>query len=329
MRSTSSGPTRPVLRPVHADQELLREQLRARLAAACPEPDELKLLEPYRDRLPPRGVHRAVSTRRSPTDPATSATICATAVALLKAAGYEIKGGKLVNDATGQPFEFEIMNDGPRFERIVGPFAKSLERLGIKVDHPQRRRRPVPDIRIATYDFDMLSVTSAQRLSPGNEQRRVLGSAAADTPGSPNLIGIKDPVVDELIEQDHHRRHAREDLITACRALDRVLLLGHYVIPQLVPGQGTASPSGTSSTIRRRWPRYGVDLFAWWVNPGRGAPRSTRPARTGADRELSPEQPMLGLPHPPAPAGDPDPARDHGDQFRDRAGAARRPGRSA
>jgi microcin C transport system substrate-binding protein len=180
-----------------------------------------------------------------------------------------VQGGRLVNKATGQPFEFEILLDsGGLFERIVGPFAKSLERLGIKVDV-----RTADDAqyqkRLETFDFDMITAVFGQSLSPGNEQREFWGSAAADLPGSRNLIGIRYPIVDELIGRII-TAHSREDLIAACRALDRVLLWSHYVIPQW---HNTVTRIAFWDKLDHpaTWPRYGVDLFAWWVNAGEAA----------------------------------------------------------
>jgi microcin C transport system substrate-binding protein len=233
-------------------------------ADGLPGPDELALLEPFRDRLPKEVFERAYAP------PVTDGSgnnrdNLREAVALFKEAGYEVRGGKLVNTATGEPLAFELMLDsGGLFERIVGPFAKGLERLGVAVT-----LRTVDDAqyeaRLENFDFDMMVATFGQSLSPGNEQRDFWGSAAADTPGSRNLIGVKDPVVDELIGRII-TAHDREALIAACRALDRVLLWNHYVIPQW---HNRVTRMALWDKLRHpsTWPRYGVDLFAWWVDP--------------------------------------------------------------
>jgi microcin C transport system substrate-binding protein len=233
-------------------------------AVGAPGPAELALLEPYRDRLP------AEVFGPPPEPPATDGSgnnrdNLRKAVELFKQAGYEIKGGKLVNAATGEPFTFEILLDqGGLFERIVGPFAKSLERLGIGVS-----LRAVDDsqyeVRLENFDYDMVIATFGQSLSPGNEQRDFWGSAAAGLPGSRNLIGINDPVVDELIGKIV-TADSREALVAACRALDRVLLWGFYVIPQW-HNQVTRIAYWNKLDHPATWPRYGVDLFAWWINP--------------------------------------------------------------
>src|SRR5262249_7818390 len=152
------------------------------------------------------------------------------AAQLLKAAGWEVKGGVLTNTATGQPMRFEILiRTGDGFDRIVDPFVQSLKRLGVQakirsVDTAQYQKRS------DDFDFDMIVDVFGQSLSPGNEQRDFWGSKAADPPGSRNSIAIKDPVVDELIELIISAPD-RQALITRVHALDRVLLWGYYLIP--------------------------------------------------------------------------------------------------
>ncbi len=198
-------------------------------SSGLPSAAELALLEPYRGHIPdevfttefiPPTTDGSGKNRRS----------LRAASKLLRAAGWAVSDGKLVHGETGVPFEFEfLLQSGGAFERIVQPFARNLERLGITVnirlvDTAQYQNRT------DDYDFDMLWGGFGQSLSPGNEQRDFWSSAAADVPGSRNLIGIRDPVVDELIEAVIAAPD-REALIAASRALDRVLLWGHYVVP--------------------------------------------------------------------------------------------------
>jgi microcin C transport system substrate-binding protein len=191
---------------------------------------------------------------------------------LLKEAGWSFKNEKLVNDKTGQPFEFEILIDNPQFERIVLPFAKNLERMGIvarvrTVDNTQYEKR------METFDYDMTIVGFGQSLSPGNEQREYWGSKVADENGSRNLVGIKSPVIDELIEgiinvcSDHTAAgSSRASLVAHTRALDRVLQHGYYVIPNYhLPAFRVAY----WDKFRRPQvsPKYGIGLDTWWVDP--------------------------------------------------------------
>ncbi|PPR50235.1 MAG: Oligopeptide-binding protein AppA, partial [Alphaproteobacteria bacterium MarineAlpha5_Bin10] len=151
-------------------------------------------------------------------------------ISLLKEAGWELNEGRLINKDTKENFEFEILLVSPAFERIVLPFKDNLEKLGIfvtvrTIDSSQYQQR------LETFDFDMVVSSFRQSLSPGNEQRNFWGSDAADTDGSRNIIGIKNPAIDNLIEKVISAED-REDLIIATRALDRALLWNHYVIPQ-------------------------------------------------------------------------------------------------
>ena len=233
-------------------------------AEGLPSPAELALLEPYRDRLPPEVFTQTYEPPRTDGSGDVRGNL-RTAVGLLREAGYQVQGGRLVNTATGEPFTFEVLlQSGGLFERIVGPFARNLERLGITVDI-----RAIDDAqyehRTRQFDFDVIVVTWGQSLSPGNEQRDFWGSEAADQPGSRNFVGIKDPVVDELIEKIVQAPD-RDALIAASRALDRVLLWSHYVIPQWY-NPDTWIAYWNKFARPETNPRYGIDLYAWWIEP--------------------------------------------------------------
>ena len=158
--------------------------------------------------------------------------------------------------------KIEILLVQKGFERIVNPFVQNLERLGIDakmrlVDTSQYIKR------LQEFDFDMVVFTFAQSESPGNEQRDFWSSASAVRPGSRNLAGIKDPVVDELIEK-LILAQTRKDLVGWTRALDRVLLWGFYVIPQWhISADRVAywDKFGTPAKI----PLSGVQTDTWWV----------------------------------------------------------------
>src|SRR6516165_1595071 len=197
-------------------------------ATGMPQGEELKILEKFRGRIP----EAVFTTEYEPPKYDGSGNIrdgLRAALKLLKEAGWTFKGEKLVNDETGQPFEFEILLDDPAYERIALPFAKNLERMGINarvrtIDPAQYQKR------METFDYDMTVVGFGESLSPGNEQREFWGSQAADEQGSNNLLGIKNPVIDELIEE-LIRAPDRPSLVAHTRALDRVLQYGYYVIP--------------------------------------------------------------------------------------------------
>ncbi len=155
------------------------------------------------------------------------------ATRLLKEAGYEVKDQKLV-DKDGKQISVEFLIDSPPSERIVLFYKPSLARLGIDVtvrtvDTAQYQNR------LRNFDYDIITDVWGQSLSPGNEQRDFWGSEAADRPASRNTIGIKNPVVDKLIDKVVYAKD-RETLVAATKALDRVLLWHYYVVPQFTYG---------------------------------------------------------------------------------------------
>ncbi len=227
-----------------------------------PSAEELNILEPYRDRLP-----AAVFTH-SYTPPATDGSgnnrkNLRHGLRLLKQAGWVVKDGRSINQKTGQPLAFELLLVSPSFERVALAFKKNLKRLGIDmrvrtVDAAQYQKR------VEDFDFDMIVAVRGQSLSPGNEQRDFWSSAKADIPGSRNLAGIKDPVIDELIELIISAPD-RDNLIHRTRALDRVLLWGHYVIPhwhvrsfRLAYWDKFGRPPQP--------PKYDLGFDTWWID---------------------------------------------------------------
>ncbi|MBT6608858.1 MAG: ABC transporter substrate-binding protein [Rhodospirillaceae bacterium] len=234
-------------------------------ATGLPGPDELKLLEPFKGKIPDKVFTKSYSppTGGGPKPLRKNLRI---AGKLLKEAGWVIKDGKRVNAETGKALEFEVLLVSPLFERVVLPFAKNLEKLGVKisvrtVDSSQYRRR------LQTYDFDMIVSGFGQSLSPGNEQRNYWGSTAADLEGGRNSIGIKDPVIDQLIEKVI-AAPSRQGLIAAVRSLDRVLQWGHWVIPHW---HATYDRVAYWDKFGRPkiTPIQGNQFTAWWVDPAR------------------------------------------------------------
>ena len=197
-------------------------------SSGLPQGEELALLEHYRGRIPDTVFNQVfiipvTDGSGRPRENLRKAT------ALLKDAGWTVRDLKLINEATGVPFTFEVLLSSKAFERIVLPYTQNLKQLGIEakirlVDRTQYMER------YRQKDFDMLVAVWGQSETPGNEQREYWGSDAADSVGSRNLAGIKDPVVDELIEL-LVKSDSREQLNVRTRALDRVLLWGHYVVP--------------------------------------------------------------------------------------------------
>ncbi|PIO97870.1 extracellular solute-binding protein [Pleomorphomonas carboxyditropha] len=196
-------------------------------ARNLPGPDELALLEPLRDKLPP-AVFTAPYANPVGGRPEAVRDNLRQAVALFAEAGWTIQGGKMRN-ARGEPFRIEYLTFSQLDERYIAPYAKSLGRIGIDFDY-----RLVDDAqyqnRLRSFDFDMTVDVWGESLSPGNEQREYWGSKAADRPGSRNSAGIKDAAIDALIDKVVYAGD-RAALVTATRALDRALLAGNYLIP--------------------------------------------------------------------------------------------------
>ena len=237
-------------------------------ARGLPGPDEREMLEPYRDRVPAE----VFTTAYEP--PATGGAHdglrrnLLIALEKLEAAGWVVREGRLVNAETGRPMTFEVLLVNPSFERIVLPFLGNLKRLGIAatvrtVDSSQyiNRRK--------SFDFDMVVHVWGQSLSPGNEQRDYWSSASASVEGSLNLAGVRDPVVDALVEKVI-AADTRRELVAATRALDRVLLWGHYVIPHWhIRGDRLAfwDKFGRPEVT----PTLGYQFDAWWIDPEKEA----------------------------------------------------------
>lgn len=231
-------------------------------SSGVPQGEELEILEKYRGKVPDEVFTKAYEP------PATDGSgnirdNIREALKLFKAAGWTIKGKQLVNEKTGQPFEFEILTYEPIFERILLPFKANLEKFGINarvrtVDPAQYQKR------MDTFDYDMTVVLFPESLSPGNEQRDYWGSAAAKEEGSQNLLSVQNPVVDELVEQIVNAPD-RQSLIARVHALDRVLLWGHYVIPNWYYGKFNVAywnkfhrPSVA--------PKYDIGFDTWWID---------------------------------------------------------------
>ncbi len=196
-------------------------------SSGLPSPRELEILEPFKTRIP--GEVFTTEYKTPVTDGSgNNRTNLRKATQLLDAAGYKLSEDG-IRSKDGQRLEFEILDSNPQFERWVLPFIKNLERIGVKasfrvVDSAQYQNR------MNEFDFDMTIAAFGQSASPGNEQRDYWGSDKAEMSGSRNYIGIKDKAIDELVEQ-LIKAKSREDLVAHSRALDRILLHGHYVIP--------------------------------------------------------------------------------------------------
>jgi microcin C transport system substrate-binding protein len=196
-------------------------------SSGLPQGRELELLNKYRDRLPEK-VFTSEWWPASTAPPSSLRKNLREAMALLKQSGWRVKEGVLVNDQ-GQPFEFEVLLRQRGMDRILAPYARNLAKLGIKMTY-RMADRSLYIRRLREFDFYMIVGGFSQSMSPGNELRNMFHSEAADRQGSQNYMGIKNPVVDALVENVINATD-RQQLIIACHALDRVLLHGDYLVP--------------------------------------------------------------------------------------------------
>ena len=196
-------------------------------APGLPSKEELALLLPFQQELPPE----VFTTPLTPVSTAKRGDLrrnLRRAKQLLTEAGWHYRDGALRNEQ-GEPFVFEIMLASPSFERVMAPYVRNLEKLGVQASY--RTIDTALYIRnMRTFDYDMTVYVFGQSQSPGNEQRDMWSSAAAAQPGSRNYAGVKSKVVDALVDKIIYAE-TQEELITACRALDRVLWYGYYVVP--------------------------------------------------------------------------------------------------
>ena len=252
-------------------------------ASGLPSEDELKLLEPLRGQIPDEVFEQPFKLPPTNADGKIREQQ-RRAYELLTEAGWKIENDRMV-DADGKPVKFEFLLVQADFERVLLPYKRNLAGLGIDLEI---RRVDVSQYinRLRSRDYDMIVSGFGQSNSPGNEQREYWHSASADNPGSRNFIGLKDPAIDTLVEK-LIAADSREELITRTRALDRVLLWGHYVIPnwhiktwRAAYWNHLAHPQTT--------PAYDIGLMTWWKKPDVKRP-TPAPTADDPDAPAAPE----------------------------------------
>ena len=232
-------------------------------SSGIPAGAELALLEPYRDQLPAELFTEPFRLSKTRGDGNLRKQQRA-AVKLLAEAGWNIQGGKLIHQKTAQRFSFTLLSDQPSFAKVLLPFKKNLERIGINVvirtvDRSHYKRQ------LDEFDFDMAVFSLGQSSSPGHEMREYFHSSLADVNGNRNYAGIKNPVIDALVDQVI-ASSSRTQLVERARALDRVLLWNHYVIPQYHINYHRLAiwdRFGIPKTV----PDYRLGFENWWIKP--------------------------------------------------------------
>ncbi|WP_114970361.1 extracellular solute-binding protein [Rhodoferax ferrireducens] len=201
-------------------------------ATGVPGPEELALMEPWRKDIPSAAFGPMAVAPRTDGDSSLRANL-RQAHALLQAAGWTVRDGALRN-AQGQAFEIEYLDSNEGSARVIAPWARNLEKLGIQLHF-----RPVDfalyQQRLQKFEFDITSLAYGGTHNPGQEYADIFGSAAADIEDSGNLAGVKNRAIDALIGKITGAK-TKAELLPACRALERVIAHSHLLIPQWTAG---------------------------------------------------------------------------------------------
>lgn len=241
-------------------------------AQGRPGPEELAVLEPLRRQLPPEVFSEEVPLPPvTSLDPASGHTLrdnLRRARDLLAAAGWTYRDGALRN-AKGEPFAIEFLDNSGSMGRVVTPYARSLEKLGMQVNY-KVFDFAILQKRMDVFDFEIISNRMIGSEAPGTELLERYGSKAADTEGSSNVIGLKSPAVDALLDQVISAQ-TRPELVARLRALDRVLRHGHYTVPHWYSGVHRVAWRAGRFEQPAVTPRYYQPeawvTSVWWATP--------------------------------------------------------------
>jgi len=238
-------------------------------ATGLPKGKELAILNKYKSKLPEELFTRRHENPRHKDYKETRRHL-KEAVTLLKQAGYDFINGKMTNLATGEPLEFEVLSNsanGNTFTRVMLPFINNLAKIGVKLRFRNLEINVFKN-RLDNFDFDMAIVSFGVSRLPGNEQAEMWGSASADIKGSYNVIGIKNPIADDLIKGIISAQN-KDDYEAYVRALDRVLLTENYMIPQwFSPYQRVAYHDKFMHPQSKT--KVGFQPMTWWAKEATG-----------------------------------------------------------
>ncbi len=243
-------------------------------ARDLPNGQELAVLETVRDKVPPEVFTEPFKNPSFGSSEAVRGNL-REGVRLLREAGWEVRNRRLVNVANNEPMVVEFLLSSSDSVRFVEPYKPNLERLGITVniriaDDAQYENR------LRQWDYDIITAVWGQSLSPGNEQRGYWSTQSADTAGSRNYAGIKNPAIDALIDRVIFAKN-REELVAATKAMDRVLLWNHYAVPQWTYGK-VRSARWDRFSRPDPLPKYGFSAFPtiWWWDKDKAAKVGSR-----------------------------------------------------
>ena len=230
-------------------------------ASGIPQGHEWLMLSPWRNQLPPELFSQAFALPQTDGRGIPRETM-RQALGLLAESGWKLSGQRLLN-SEGKPLRFEILLVNPNLERILQPYVENLASIGIDarlrtVDRAQYKQR------LDQFDFDMILMTLDQTLSPGLEQWQYFHSSQANVKGSKNYAGVSSSLVDQLLERLLAAQN-RDEQLSAGRALDRVLLWQHYIIPNWYLNYHRLAYRNRFAFVTT--PPYTLGLSAWWLKP--------------------------------------------------------------
>ena len=238
-------------------------------SSGLPKGRELEILQSLRGNIP-ESVFTTPYTNPTTDGSGNNRNNLRKAAKLLKQAGWVVKDNQLVYPETGEVFTIEMIITSPAFERIVNPYAKNLKRLGINMTVKLVEISQYIN-RMRKFDYEMVTHVISQSLSPGNEQLDLWHSSFADREGSRNYLGIKNKAIDKLVDLVITSPD-REELVLRTRALDRVLLHNHLVVPQFHSGAHRIAywdKFGKPEQAPKYDPRYKIGLMTWWIDPAK------------------------------------------------------------
>ncbi len=236
-------------------------------AVGKPSPEELALLEPFKDKLP-KAVFEEPYNSPVSDGSGTDRRLLREAARLLDEAGCKMKDRQRICP-NGEPLEIEFLIYEGTFERVIAPYIQNLQAIGVgatirRVDSAQYQRR------VKAFDFDVVTSRFVMRLTPGMEMRNYWASENANVEGSVNLAGIKDPVIDALLDKVIEAK-SRQELVTATRAIDRVLRAGHYWVPQWYKASHHIAHWDKFSYPEKK-PKYASGApDTWWYDAAKAA----------------------------------------------------------
>jgi microcin C transport system substrate-binding protein len=234
-------------------------------ASGLPSPEEMAILMPWRQQIPAAALGPMFAPPRTDGDSSLRANL-RRARDLLAEAGWNIQGGVLRN-SSGEAMVIEYLDSNEGGARVVAPWARNLEKLGIQLNY-RAVDFALYQQRLSKFEFDIISLAYGGTHNPGQEYANMFGSQAAVTEDSGNMAGVSSPAVDAIIARMTSAK-TQADLLPACRALDRVISHSHYLIPQWTASTHRMAFNDKRLARSTLTPAYSTGepwaIFTWWA----------------------------------------------------------------